>query len=275
MIKDNYILTDTLENQIPTLLQKNIFQSAPASELIHAPLTSQRAYYRSKFNTANIGINPLVTAANTLIAFIANFHNLTTIPDSYTLYQDLTHEIKAFEAAAQKHYRSESLLVARYILCAALDEIILTSPWNVQNQWNQYKLLTTFHNEEWGGERFFLILERLNADPVHHIDLLELIYICLNLGYKGKFQFMDNNTKELNNVFEKLYESIRWQRGDIKRELGLDTEIQLAAPKSKAPIPLSLVSSFTAIILLSLYTIFNFMLGSYVTPLYQQLNSIL
>jgi type VI secretion system protein ImpK len=42
------------------------------------------------------------------------------------------------------------------------------------------------HREAWGGEKFFELLDRTSQDPARHIDLLELQYLCLALGFAGK-----------------------------------------------------------------------------------------
>lgn len=246
------------------------------TDLNHVPLASPRTYYRSKKVTVTTGINPLVAAAASLLTAAADLRALPSIPNAYELYQELVHEIKAFETQSQSQsYRSEIILVARYILCTTLDEVILNTPWGKQSDWYQYKLLTTFHGEDWGGERFFLILERLSADIALHIDILELIYLCLNLGYTGKYQILENSHAELENVTDTLYQSIRWQRGEIKKDLLLQ-EQALPTVREKTPlIPLWLFLVCIFMILLSVYIIFNFMLGSNSNTLYQQLNNFL
>lgn len=243
--------------------------------LSHRPLASPRAYYRSKKVTVHTGINPLIAAAASLITTAADLRILPDFSNAYDLYQELVHEIKAFETQAQSQgYRSEIILVARYILCTTLDEIILNTPGDKQSEWYKHKLLTTFHGEDWGGERFFLILERLSADVALHIDILELIYLCLNLGYSGKYQIIENGHTELEDLTDNLYQNIRWQRGEIKKELLLQN--YLASPnEKKTPVSLWLFVVFTLIILLTVYLIFNFMLGTNTETLYQQFNNFL
>jgi len=51
--------------------------------------------------------------------------------------------------------------------------------------WSRHSLLVTFHNEAWGGEKFFQLLSRLAQNPQEHLDLLELQNVCLALGFEG------------------------------------------------------------------------------------------
>lgn len=262
-------MVETQHRQIPKFIPQ---ATSLQQGLTHLPLTNPRAYYRSKVFSATTGINPLVNAAACLLTTITHLRETTYLGDVNQLSQELIHEIKAFETQAQtQNYRSELILVARYILCATLDESILMSPWGRQSDWGNYKLLSTFHSEEWGGERFFLILERLSTDYALHIDVLELIYLCLNLGFTGKFQLIHNGQIDLHKISENLYQSIRWQRGDLKKELLLEeitTEINPVTVSS--PLPLWLIGIFILMIVLTLYVAFNFMLGSNTNSLYQQ-----
>ena len=54
-----------------------------------------------------------------------------------------------------------------------------------------------FHKEAQGGEKFFEILERLRAEPDRYIDLIELLYVCLALGYEGKYRARPSGQRRL------------------------------------------------------------------------------
>ncbi|MGC8015905.1 type IVB secretion system protein IcmH/DotU, partial [Salmonella enterica] len=80
----------------------------------------------------------------------------------------------------------EVIVGARYCLCTALDEAAALTPWGSRGVWSGSGLLVTFHNETWGGEKFFQLLARLSQNPREHIALLELINFCLLLGFEGR-----------------------------------------------------------------------------------------
>jgi len=266
--------TEHINLPLPEILQSSVLSTRLG--LTHLPLSNPRAYYRSKVFSVTSGINPLITAAACLLTTLASLREIPYVSNVQELYQELAHEIRAFETQAQTQgYRSELILVARYILCATFDEIILNTAWGKQSEWPKHKLLTVFHNEDWGGERFFLILERLSADVALHIDVLELIYLCLSLGFIGKFALMENGLEQLNKTTENLYQAIRWQRGELKKEL----LIQETTPKSpeitqQEPLPLWLLAIFVFIVLSTLYFAFNFMLGNNTIQLFQQFTTL-
>lgn len=260
---------------MPELLSPPLLQTK--ANLNHLPLSQPRgAYYRSKIISAQSGINPLLTAAAGLIVLMTKIQQPSFCLETHHLYPELIHEIKVFETQAQNlGYRTEWVLIARYILCTTLDEFLLTLAWEQNNQWDKHKLLSVFHGEEWGGERFFIILDRLIADPATHIDLLELIYLCLSQGFAGKYQRGENGKIQLDEIMEKLYECIHWHRGHSKKTTPMpETTINTTVTTVTRHLPLWVIITIACIFLVGLYTVFNFMLASNLAPLYQQLNSI-
>ena len=89
---------------------------------------------------------------------------------------------------ARRAWRTRSSSAARYVLCAGLDEAVLSTPWGAQSEWAQHPLLVALHREAWGGEKFFEMLDRISTDPARYLDLMELQYLCLALGFGGKYQ---------------------------------------------------------------------------------------
>ncbi len=58
-------------------------------------------------------------------------------------------------------------------------------------------------------------------DPSRHIDLMELQYLCLALGFAGKYQVVDRGHSHLAEVQQDLYRKIRAHRGTPPSELAL------------------------------------------------------
>ena len=78
----------------------------------------------------------------------------------------LASDLRRFEDRARRAgVINETVLAARYALCATLDEAVLATPWGAQSEWAQQTLLVALHREAWGGEKFFDMLERICADP--------------------------------------------------------------------------------------------------------------
>ncbi|MDX2163928.1 MAG: type IVB secretion system protein IcmH/DotU [Gammaproteobacteria bacterium] len=247
-------------------------------QLTHHLITGERAYHRSKIFNSDVGINPLIAAASPLFSLAANLSKLQVPPDLLKLSYDLTHEIKAFENNARaQHFRSETILITRYLLCAYLDECLLHSPWGEKNKvaWESHLLLLFFHQEKDGSERFFVILERLSADPEVHIDVLELIYLCLNLGHLGKYRFLQDGKEMIETISKRLFECIRATRGELKKELHVQCENTVKATVSKIHLPFWLITSFSLALLLTIYSTFSYLLGTHAEALYNQINTLM
>ena len=133
-------------------------------------------------------LNPLIIASTILLTLLIYIRNSKEKPDITVLQKKLIIEIEAFEhqlTAFKLH--KKIILAARYCICAAIDEAALNTNWGATSSWAQQTLLNNFHQETWGGERFYLILETLVKLPNKHRDILEFIYLLLSLGFEGKF----------------------------------------------------------------------------------------
>ena len=170
--------------------------------------------------TAHVsGLNPLIAAANPLLNLVVQLRATMHHPDPAGLRDALARDIKAFEARAHAVGISrETLVGARYALCTLLDEVASSTPWG-SGVWAKQSLLVMFHNETWGGEKFFVLLARLTDRPGNNRDLLELLYVCLALGFEGRYRVLQNGKSQLEAVREHVSQVIRSQSTDPERDL--------------------------------------------------------
>ncbi len=74
-------------------------------------------------------------------------------------------------------------------------------------------LLTRFHNETWGGEKVFVLLARLQEDPVRYRDILEFIYLCLCLGFEGRYKVMSKGQGSSERIVRQLHKQLAPEAG--------------------------------------------------------------
>ena len=166
------------------------------------------------------GFNPLVDAATALLALVGQLRNTITHPNLEGLRDHVIQQVKVFEQTARaNNVEPELVLAARYTLCALLDETVLSTPWGSESIWSKQSLLSTFHNETWGGEKFFVIMERMAQEPARNLNFLELMFISLSLGFKGKYAVLEQGRAKLTELQDNLFRTIRMQRGDFERAL--------------------------------------------------------
>ncbi len=169
-----------------------------------------------------VGLNPLVRAASTLLLLGGQLRGSTSPMDVDGLRRHVLEEIRRFEEQARAGgVANEVVVSARYVLCAHLDEAVLTTPWGSQSEWAQHPLLVTLHREAWGGEKFFEMLDRISTEPARFLDLIELQYLCLALGFGGKYQVHERGHERLAAIQQDLYRVIREQRAEVPPELSL------------------------------------------------------
>lgn len=162
-----------------------------------------------------MGSNTLVAAAWELLSQVVQLKVSAGRDSLQSLNDQLSAGISAFETHAL-HLGAENsqVMSARYVLCSVIDEAVVTTPWGSRSDWSKRSLLSRFHNETFGGEKFFQLLERLSRDPVKHVAMLELMYLCLALGFEGKYRVMERGRAQLETVHDAVYRQIRHVRGD-------------------------------------------------------------
>ncbi|MBK1642249.1 hypothetical protein CKO12_10235 [Chromatium okenii] len=123
-------------------------------------------------STASGAINPLLNCANGILTVAAQVRGTVSHPDPDGLREGLSRQLREFEACARARGLADTeVLPARYMLCALVDEAVLDTPWGTQSVWSNRGLLISFHNETWGGEKFFTALERLLTQPATNLHL--------------------------------------------------------------------------------------------------------
>lgn len=166
------------------------------------------------------GLNPLVAAAAVLLGLASRVRGTPTQKDIEGLRDRVVRELKTFEAnASATGLPRELVRTAHYALSATIDDLVLSTPWGGQSSWAKRSMVSTFHNEVVGGERFYEILNQLHKNPGRNADVLELMYICLALGFEGRLRVTGRGTSEHSRVREGVYRTLRERRGDFERDL--------------------------------------------------------
>ena len=222
------------------------------------------------------GVNPLVAAANPLLDLVVPLRIMVSHPDVAGLRSQLVTAIGQFETLARgAGYSAETLAVARYCLCTFLDETISSTPWGSGGVWASRSLLVAFHNEAFGGEKFFQLLQKLSADPRANLHLLELMYLCLALGLEGRYKVIDNGRAQLETLRERLQQLIRRERGTPEPELSPRWQPSTEKRPGLARfVPLWLIAFGALLLLVAVQLALSFLLNRQSDPVYAGLNRI-
>lgn len=174
----------------------------------------------SPIQLAMTGMNRLNAAAATLFALISRIRNRAQHMEPDTLRRNVVAEVRAFESRAiAGGVDPQQVKVARYAICATIDDVVLNTPWGEQSNWSLQSMVGTFHKETVGGDRFYDVLARLEKDPPNNIELLEFMYMCLSLGFDGRLRVEQGGVDKHLRIREGLARIIRAQRGAVEADL--------------------------------------------------------
>ncbi len=250
--------------------------AAPAAAPAPAPQMAPPPAAAAAIGPTRTGSNIITDAAAQLLALVGRLKSTTQHNDIAGLHRQVVQAIQNFENQARSQGATpEALLISRYGLCAAIDETVLNTPWGSTSVWSSHSMLSTFHKETGGGEKFFLILDRIRQEPAKNIDLIELYSIILALGFEGKYRIQANGRSHIDTLRDELFNIIRMHRGEYERELspnwhGLQAKVNTLAQQ----VPLWVIGALTGVILMCVYLGFNYMLYDKATPSLEQFNSI-
>lgn len=81
-------------------------------------------------------------------------------------------------------YSHEDCQLAEFAIYAWIDEMLLSIDWDGRQQWQKEQLQRIYFKTTKAGEEFF---DRLNALGMHQRDVREVYYLCLALGFYGRY----------------------------------------------------------------------------------------
>ena len=183
------------------------------------------------------------------------------------------HSIQSAEQAARAHgYADEDIKLGVFAVVAFLDESLLNLRQAVFNDWVRRPLQEEMFGRHVGGEVFFDHLQRLleRRDSEECADVLEVYYLCLLLGYLGRYSISSKG--DLHALMQKTIDKI----GRI-RKFGPDLSPQWALPSEAAQElgtdpwkrRLLIASAVCAALLVGLFPVYKMSLAAEVTAIGQ------
>ena len=202
-------------------------------------------------NMASLGgINPLVAMANPVLGVVPQIRHTLRLKDPSRLRGMLMGQLETFlDATIAAGVPEQASDAAAYALCALLDDSAAATPWG--RDWAEGGMLQMTRGESGGGEGFFARLDEICAAPEANADLIEFYYVCLALGFEGRYRGAEGGRPTLAQALDRLYGliaarrprpvdglSARWRTP--KAQATVDAALQTAAlvtAKLKAPAP--------------------------------------
>lgn len=219
--------------------------------------------------------NPLVELANPLLAVALRTKKISHLDDIAGLYSRMQNEIIAVaEKVKMLNYDSAFQLSFRYCLCTFIDEMVMATPWGSTSIWAERSLLSYFHNETWGGEKFYSILSRTMLEPEKYHELLEFMYICLALGFKGQYALKPHGQENIQNMLLKLQRTLRPIRGNDYVQTR-EVHCYEKDYSVKKPVPIKYLFGGAGLVFILIYFVYSMLLNSYSSEIIKNIHTIL
>jgi type VI secretion system protein ImpK len=194
--------------------------------------------------------NPYLAAAAPLLDLIVEIPAAQAHPNVADLQSRIAEQVRGFERRAiEAGATPDYVQAARYTLCSALDEAVLTTDWGAESAWSQQSLLSQFHNDVWGGEKVFEMLEELRRTPKRAIDVIELIAFLIGLGFEGRYRVMNEGAGQLEDLRRELFRQIRIERDERPIALANDVQRGVVGRGLRRYVPIWVVASVCAAVL--------------------------
>ena len=215
------------------------------------------------------GLNALVEAANPILAAVAQIRHALRHPDPQSLRARLREQVDGFERGARAAGSSEAQIgAALFALCALLDDSALATPWG--RQWPS--LLQEMQEESAGAEKFFSLLDELEANPAASLELLEFFYVCLALGFEGRYRGGEGGRTALTQIRARICQTIEARRPRASAELsGRWRGAEVRAKRVPGALALWAVASACAAMLALIYFGYSVLLGTRSDPVAREL----
>jgi type VI secretion system protein ImpK len=254
--------TPMLHDTDPTvlILDKPIFQNVPRTPE-PAPVLPDLASNIRGPNRSGAGTlytqNIFIASGMGLLLRLAPLRLMSEHPSPNDLQTELLTELKKLTVSLRENGCTEiAATAARYILCAALDEAVLSTSWGAKSVWSQRSLLATLHGETWGGEKLFAMLSDFQNDVDGNIDLIELIDTCLSLGFKGRYRLLEQGEAQLYDLRIALGRLVSTRRQSRPSSLAPSCLPETGEAQLRGWLPIWVAAVLSAVLIVSLYLYF-------------------
>ncbi|MCA9132812.1 MAG: DotU family type IV/VI secretion system protein [Planctomycetales bacterium] len=111
--------------------------------------------------------------------------------DAQQLHFELQTQLRQAEERLQLGGQKEVWDLARYALCAWIDDLMITRTWEGQQWWENHKLEFQFFKTNEAGTGFFQRARQ--AEQLMQRDAIEVFYIAVILGFRGLYALPESN----------------------------------------------------------------------------------
>jgi type VI secretion system protein ImpK len=169
-------------------------------------------------------------------------------------------------------FGDKQLQDVKFALAAFIDETILTNNFPLREEWEKVPLQLQYFGEHLAGIKFFERLDDLKKHAEAEADTLEVYYLCLLLGFKGKHKvYMEEELKGvIAGVANELTRVGRLQQSELSPHWRADDQPE-PPPDTGLPLWVKVGAGIGLGVVVLIYIALNFLIRSDLNAAKEQL----
>lgn len=157
------------------------------------------------------GAKDLQGLCTDLFLIVIRMREAEDLGEPASLRKLITYFLELFEKNCKAiGIASDSIQDSKYALVALIDETVLSVPGICRDYWFTRPLQLDLFGDNIAGEEFFNKLQKLQLEMERKKDALEIYYICLSLGFEGRYKIF--NAEERLSIMDELGRKLRRTR---------------------------------------------------------------
>jgi type VI secretion system protein ImpK len=196
-------------------------------------------------------------------------YNRQAVPDAESFRARIRQALRIAEQEARSRgYSAEDVKKAIFALVAFLDESALSSGNPAFANWPSAPMQAELYGHQLGGDIFFQELQKTMArgDSHESADLLEIYYLCLLLGFKGRYAAGGDLRSIMAGIQEKI-RRVRGPAGALSPRGAIPADAVRLVQSDRLTRYLAVIALGTAIAVVILFGVSKFFLMSGVSAL--------
>lgn len=158
--------------------------------------------YRSELFAGHSGTD-IIDLCKDVVSIVYKMRQTKELSDPVNLRNHILQYLSRFKSNCKiAGYSDIAVNDALYAIVSLIDETVLSIPGDCRCVWLINPLQLHLFNNVIAGEEFYSRLDKLFVSPQQNTDILKIYYLCLSLGFEGKYKIY--NSQERIKIVKKL-----------------------------------------------------------------------
>lgn len=169
-------------------------------------------------------------------------------------------------------YSERQVVAVKFALVAFVDETLLSNEFPLREEWEKVPLQLQYFEEHLAGHTFFARLDALLKNVEAEADVVEVYYLCLLLGFKGRYKMGEE--RQLAEIIRNTANQLRRAGRLSEKELSahwLATDQPALPGKSGLPLWSKIGAAVCVALVIFYYLVLQLILNSYLKEARDQL----